>query len=361
MAGPMRVARFALAFALAGTLAACGGVQGTAADTSPVAVEGAVDTSAGKRACKGAATATANTAVTPIATGTQPVFPTTITDDRGKQVTIQKADRILALDLSGTLATTVYALGLGDRIVGRDISTGVPELQDRPLVTVNGHNLNAEAILDLQPDLLISNYSVGPLEVQLQLENSGVPVVILGNNSSLGAIGSEVKRVASVFGLAELGDQLAAKVDADLATARARVAELAPADPAQRIRMAFLYMRGTAGVYSWFGKGSGADELIAELKGVDVASEAGVPGNRPLNAEGLVSARPEMFLMMTHGLESVGGIDGLKKIAGIGDTDAGKASCVVDMIDYQILSFGPIYPAVLTALAEAIYTQAAPA
>ena len=40
--------------------------------------------------------------------------------------------------------------------------------------------------------------------------------------------------------------------------------------------MVFLYLRGNAGVYHWFGKGSGADDLIAALGGVDVAGESGL-------------------------------------------------------------------------------------
>ena len=55
--------------------------------------------------------------------------------------------------------------------------------------------------------------------------------------------------------------------------------------------MVFLYMRGNAGVYYWFGKGSGADDLIDGLRRVDVATEVGLAGDRPINAEGLVQGR----------------------------------------------------------------------
>lgn len=360
MVRPLRTARILGSLLLIGTLASCGSA-GAAAPDSVVPALAAGSPTPAKRACTGPATASADPSVTPIATDSTPVLPATITDNRGKQVTIDKAERILALDVSGTLATTVFALGLGDRLIGRDISTGIPELQHLPVVTHNGHQLNGEAILDLDPDLVITNYSIGPLEVQLQLEQSGIPLVIMGNQPALDAIGPQVREVAAVFGLADLGNQLATRIDADMATARARVAELAPTDPAQRLRMAFLYMRGTAGVYSWLGKGSGADALIAELQGIDIATEFGVASSKPLNAEGLVASRPDMFLMMTKGLASVGGVEGLREVPGVGDTDAGKSSCVVDMIDYQVLSFGPTFPAVLTALADAIYRQAAPA
>ncbi|MDG4792758.1 ABC transporter substrate-binding protein [Micromonospora sp. WMMD1082] len=284
----------------------------------------------------------------------------TYTDLTGKPVTITDTSRILALDTYGTLATTVYALGLGDRLVGRDVSTGIPELKHLPLVTHNGHELNGEAILDLRPSVVLTDYSIGPLEVQLQLRDSGIPVVIMSDRRSRDQIGPQIEAVAEALGVPQQGERLAARVHDDTEAARARVAELVPADPAHRLRMVFLYVRGNAGVYYWFGEGSGADGLIQDLGGVDVASEAGLKGMRPLNAEGLVRAAPDIYLMMTHGLTSVGGIDGLLTLPGIADTPAGARSCVVDMSDYQILSFGPQFPATLDALADAVYHVAAP-
>ena len=87
----------------------------------------------------------------PVAKDPKPSLPVTYTDVTGKPITITDTRRILALDSYGTLASTVYALGLGDRLVGRDVSTGIPTLRHLPLVTHNGHELNAEAILDLHP------------------------------------------------------------------------------------------------------------------------------------------------------------------------------------------------------------------
>ena len=36
---------------------------------------------------------------------------------------------------------------------------------------------------------------------------------------------------------------------------------MVPSDPADRLRMVFLYLRGTAGVYYWFGEGSGGGSI----------------------------------------------------------------------------------------------------
>jgi len=328
-------------------LAACGGSSTGGA----AAAEGPADDGA----CVGARTAESTGWIEPIADDPEPQLPVTVTDFTGEQITIEDTSRVLALDTYGTLATTVYALGLGDDLVGRDVSTGIPELMDLPVVTHNGHELNAEAILDLNPSLILTDYSIGPLEVQLQLKDSGIPVVILDGGRSRAVIGEQINAVAEVLGVPEVGLDLAAAVEADVAAAEAEIQAMVPEDPAERIRMVFLYMRGTAGVYYWFGEGSGADDLIEALGGVDVATEVGLAGARPINAEGLVKSEPDMYLMMSHGLESVGGVDGLLEVPGVGDTTAGINGCVVDMIDYEILSFGPQFPSTLRALGKAVY------
>jgi iron complex transport system substrate-binding protein len=331
------------------TLALAASACGTAANGGPSAepVSGS--------GCAGPRTATSQGWVEPLDDPAEPELPVTITDFTGEPVTVTDTSRVLALDTYGTLATTVFALGQGDHLVGRDISTGIPELAELPVVTHNGHELNAEAILDLNPSLVLTDYSIGPLEVQLQLKDSGIPVVIMDGSRSRDVIGEQIRAVAEVLGVPDAGEQLAERVDGEVADAEAEVASMVPDDPAERLRMVFLYMRGQSGVYYWFGEGSGADDLIEALGGIDVATEVGLEGSRPINAEGLVRSEPELYLMMTHGLESVGGAEGLLEVPGVADTEAGMNGCVVDMSDYEVLSFGPQFPATLLALAEAIY------
>lgn len=307
--------------------------------------------------CVGHRTAEAEGWVEPLRPGPEPNLPVTVTDVTGQSVTIDDASRILALDTYGTLATTVYALGLGDRLVGRDISTGVPALGGLPVVTANGHELQAEAILDLNPSVILTDYSIGPLEVQLQMKDAGIPVVILDDHRSRATIGEQILAVAAALGVSEAGEKLASKVEADIVAAEAEVAALAEASPMKDLRMVFLYLRGTAGVFYWFGEGSGADDLIASLGGVDVAKQVELDGYKPINAEGLVKAAPDMFLLMSGGLESVGGVSGLAEIPGVAETQAGVNECVVDMADSQILSFGPQYPATLSALGRAVFAE----
>ncbi|WP_446430102.1 heme/hemin ABC transporter substrate-binding protein [Leucobacter sp. 1207-22] len=283
-------------------------------------------------------------------------LPVTVTDNQGTEVTITDTSRILALDLNGTLAATVFGLGLGDQVVGRDTSTGFAEAADLPIVTQNGHELNGEGILDLAPTVIITDSSIGPWDVVLQLRDSGIPVVVVTPERSLETTEELIMSVAEALGVPERGAALAQQVRGELDQVMADIQEIAPKDPADRPRMLFLYVRGNAGIYYIFGEGSGADSLIESLGGVDVASEIGWKGMRPMTAEALVDADPDLILMMTKGLESVGGVDGLlERIPAVAETSAGVNRRIVDMSDFEILSFGPRSAAVVESLARAIY------
>lgn len=305
----------------------------------------------------GLATAASVPDVLPLENPQAPQLPVTVTDFQGTEVTVTSADRILALDMYGTLAQTVVALGLGDNLVGRVTSSTEATLADLPLVTQNGHDISVEAVLSLAPTVVLMDTTNGPLEITEQLRSAGVTVVHFDPSRSLSQVVPQIEAVAQALGVPDAGAQLGARVQAEIDSALATIAEVAPQDSAQKVGMAFLYVRGTAGVFFILGDGSGADELITALGGRDVASEGGASGTVPANAEALSRANPDLILTMTGGVESTGGIEAFFARPGVAETTAGANQRVVDMADGQILSFGPNSAAVLLSLATAIYTQ----
>jgi iron complex transport system substrate-binding protein len=359
----LRSARFApvaLVAAVVLALSGCGiGVQNASAPvTSSASAQPTPDARADlpdPRTIVGPSSAATVADVVPIHEDSTPKLPVTVTDANGTKVTVTDADRILALDIYGTLAETVVGLGLGDNLVGRGSSNALTSMKDLPLVTQNGHELNGEAILALQPTLVLTDTTLGPREVQDQLRASGVTVVFFDSKRSIASIGTQVEAVAHTVGLDSLGRKLAARIAGELDDAKAKIARIAPVSAAAKPRIAFLYARGTAGVFFLFGKGMGPDDLIDAIGGIDVATAAGITGSKPANSEALLATNPDVFLMMTDGLASTGGIDGLLKRPGVADTSAGQHRRIVDMADGQVLSFGPTTPAVLLSLADAIY------
>lgn len=286
-----------------------------------------------------------------VATAPVPALPTTVNSCDGQEVAVADASRIVTIDLNGTLTEIVYGLGLGGNVVGRDRAADFDEAKKATIVTPSGHDLNAEAITALNPSVVLTDTTIGPLEVQEQLRAVGIPVIFFDPARTLPGISHQINAVAGALGVPAAGVELNKLVGADMAAALAMV----PKDGTP-VRIAFLYVRGTAGVYLMAGPGSGADDMIKAVGATDVGTDIGLkmPFTQ-LTSEALIKAAPDVLLLMSGGLESVGGVDGLVKIQGIAQTPAGADRRIVDVADGTLLSFGPRTGQTIKALAEAVH------
>ncbi len=297
--------------------------------------------------------------IDPVAKRPEPKLPASIVDAQDNQVTVTDISRILPIDLYGTSSRVVFDLGLGDNVIGRDTSTTFEEAQDLPLVTQNGHELNAEAILQLAPSVIITDTSLGPWDVIEQMRQAGIPVVVLDAERSLETSAEMIEQIATALGVPEEGKKLAERTEEEIAKITAQISDIAP-EGDRRLRMLMLYARGQSGIYYIFGEGSGADSLITSLGGIDVAEEIGWNGMKPMTDEAMIKAEPDLIIMMTKGLESVGGVEGIAdSVPAIELTPAGKNHRIVDMDDSALLSFGPNSAAVLEAMSVAVYAPEA--
>ena len=286
-------------------------------------------------------------------------LPTTVlSHDRGGDVEVEVTDnsRVLALSLSGSLAEMVYSYGMADHLVGRDISTNFPGTEDLPIVTKGGHSIDAEGIMSLDPTLIVSDGTVGPVDVLLQLRELGVPVVMVDRAVDAETTYETSRQVAAALGVPEAAEIVNAEIAEEIAITEAEVAALLPDDPAKLPRVAFLYIRGTAGIYYLFGEGSGVDSMIESVGAIDVAEEIGWKGEKPMTDEALVALDPDVILVMSKGLESAGGVDGLIAAQpSVANTTAGKNRRIVDIDDAVLFAGGTRIPDVIDGLARALY------
>lgn len=246
------------------------------------------------------------------------------------------------VSLATGVGETVAALGAGQRVVGRDETSNVAAIDAAPIVT-KAHAVSAERVLALEPDLVLVDASTSPPEALDQIRSTGVRVVEVPEAWTLADIGPRTAAVAAAIG--------ASKQAAD------RVTDAASGQPYASktgARVAFLYLRGTAAVYLIGGKGSGADALIAAAGGTDVGASAGLDPFVPLTPEALATLQPDVILVMTNGLESVGGVDGLVTLPGVAQTPAGTNRRVIAVDDTLLLSFGPRTGSLIEALHAAL-------
>ena len=245
--------------------------------------------------------------------------------------------------LANGVAEIMNALNAKSILVGRDISSTESELKDIPIVT-SGHQVLSEKVIALKPDLVIIDASTGPKSALDQIKSAGIKIVQTPESWTLADIPIKVAAVATAIGSPQQGDQLNAAFTSQLKTSTI------PSKP----RIAFLYLRGTSSVYLIGGKGSGADSLISAIGATDIGAQSLPNPFNTMTAESLATLNPDVIIVMSKGLQSVGGISGLLKLPGVAQTQAGKNQAVIDVDDSLLLSFGPRTPALVQALADAV-------
>ncbi|MFJ3923911.1 hemin ABC transporter substrate-binding protein [Streptomyces sp. NPDC090022] len=281
-----------------------------------------------------------------------PALPATVSSADGAQVTVESAERIIPL--SGSLSEIVYTLGLGGRAVARDITTTFEQAAALPVVT-RAHDVSAESVLSLRPTLVVAETTTGPAEAVQQIRDAGIPVLVVPPAKSLDDVPRRIDAVAAGLGVKEAGEALKQRTADRIGAARKDI----PAHSAKKPRVAFLYLRGTASVYLLGGADSGAASLLEAAGAVDAGKESGLAKDfTPITSEALAAAAPDAILVMSKGLESVGGVDGLVKIPGVAQTPAGMDRRVVTVDDGVLLNYGPRTNEVLTSLITQLYGKA---
>lgn len=284
-----------------------------------------------------------------IASDPAPTLPVTVPSADGRSVTVKDVSRIVTLWVN--ISEVVYSLGLGDHVVGKDVSTTFDEAKGVPLVT-RAHDVSAEGVLSLEPTLVLADTETGPPEAVDAIRAAGVPVVVFPRAYDVKDIGPGIERIATAVGLAAEGQLLVQRTEQQLAAARAAIPE-GRTPP----RVAFLYLRGAAGVSLLGGVGSGAAAMIEAAGGIDAGTAIGLDQPfTPITSEALVEAKPDVILMTTSGLKSVQGVAGLLEIPGIGQTPAGEAGRVVTEEDGLLYGFGPRTPDAIRQLVREIWS-----
>lgn len=238
---------------------------------------------------------------------------------------VPRFKRVVAL--ADGAAEIVAALGYKNILVGRDIASTMPELKNIP-IDESAMQVSPEAVLAQHPDLIFIDSNTSPTTALKTLSSAKITIVKVPSAFTLADIYAKESLIAKTLGVPKAGKALMAQVSALHA-------------PKTGIKVAFLYMRGTASIYLIGGAGSGADSILQADGFTDVgATHLKNPFNA-LTAEELITLQPDVLLLMTKGLASVGGINGLVQIPGIAETPAGKHKRVVTVDDSLLLSFGP--------------------
>lgn len=233
------------------------------------------------------------------------------------------------ISLNGTISEVLVALGQESALVGVDVTSSYPEnLKNTAKDLGHVSQLSVEALMELKPTLILGVEKELSEDLKKQLEQTGIPLKLVSHQSSIEGTKATIKEVASAMNL-DNGADLIAQIDKDLT-------DIHPFNPKPKVL--FIYARG-AGMLMVSGTGTPIDEMIQLAGGENVISS--FSDYKPLTPESLLAANPDYILLFTTGLSSVDGIDGVLKIDGIAQTNAGKNKKIIAM-DGQLLSgFSP--------------------
>jgi len=245
--------------------------------------------------------------------------------------TEQKSERIVSLNGSNT--ELLFALGVGDRVVGRDDS-GVypPEVNNLPSIGYQ-FQLNAEGILSLKPTLVIGRSDVRPPAVVDQIKAAGVNVELVDEPKNFDQAAARIKKLGQIVGKTEAAEKLVAGLQEDVKAFEKRKRELGDKTKKKAV---FLYLRGPKTTFV-LGEDTNPGSMLTMVGADNVMGSVG--HTAPVTAEALIAAQPEVIVTFTHGLESIGGVEGLSKLQGVAQTPAGKNKRFVVMDDLYLGGF----------------------
>nr|WP_295925747.1 ABC transporter substrate-binding protein [uncultured Dyadobacter sp.] len=231
---------------------------------------------------------------------------------------------------NGTLSEILVGLGLEKQIVGVDITSTFPaSLEKLPKI---GHNrsIAAEGILTLNPDVIVyTDQSMLSPAVVKQLNSSGKKVVAFKHEYSKEGAIKLIREVGAYFNAHAQAEKMVKSLQADLAKIPA---------PASSKKILFIYARGT-GTLMVSGTGTSLDKMFALAGHKNAVTD--FSDFKPLTAESLIMANPDVLVLFASGLESLEGMDGLLRVPGIANTNAGRNKKIVSMDGQLLTGFGP--------------------
>jgi iron complex transport system substrate-binding protein len=256
--------------------------------------------------------------------------------------------RIVAI--GGSLTEIVYALGQQDRLIARDTTSVFPrgalELPDVGYMRA----LSPEGVLSVDPDLILTLEGAGPPEAMDVIRSASVPVVTVPETFDREGVLAKVEAVGKALGVEEEAAELARRIDADLQAAEEAASGID--DPARVLFI--LSMEGGRVMAS--GTGTAADGMIRLAGGENAITD--YPGYKQLTDEAIVTAAPDVVLLMDRGGNLDPALVDLSTQPALAATPAGETGRVVRMDGAYLLGFGPRTAEAATELAAKLQAGA---
>lgn len=248
--------------------------------------------------------------------------------------------------ISGAITEMVYALGAEAQLVGTDTTSLYPEAARRTPKVGYMRQLSAEGLLSLKPDAVIATTESGPPVVLEQLRAAGVRLELVDADHSW----SEVQRKVAAVGRAAAREPQARALMAGLEAEWVQVRKRVAADAGRKPRVLFVLSHSANPQVS--GEKTAAHAVIGLAGGVNCLS--GFQGYRPMTAEAMASAAPDVILTTTQSIEAHGGTEKFWQRPELALTPAFGRRALVTQDALLLLGFGPRLPTAVGELHQSL-------
>ncbi|WP_419873194.1 helical backbone metal receptor [Candidatus Pristimantibacillus sp. PTI5] len=221
----------------------------------------------------------ATTEPTPDASAQTTVYPLTMKDDTGTEITFEKQPaKVVTLVPSET--ETIYAIGSGEQVVGVDQWSDYPEeAASKP--KVGDMTTNIEAVVALNPDLVLASSSLNT-EAITKLRALNIAVYAT----------DPLTYDAVIAKIENLGHIMNKQSEATAVADHMREVKQQVSDAVKDAEKKKVYLEFSQG---WtVGSGTFLDELLGLAGGNNIS--AGSPGWYEVNAEEVVTQNPELII-----------------------------------------------------------------
>ncbi|MFH0128995.1 hemin ABC transporter substrate-binding protein [Variovorax sp. VaC1] len=252
----------------------------------------------------------------------------------------QRLPRLVTV--SGAITEVVYLLGAEGQLVGTDTTSLYPAAARSTPKVGYMRQLSAEGLLSLKPDAIIATNESGPPVVLDQVRSAGVKVEIIDADHSWGEVQRKVQAVGRAAAKEAQARELQARLDAEWAVVQQRVATAKGRKP----RVLFVLSHSASPQVS--GEKTAAHSVIGYAGGTNALG--GFQGYRPMTAEAMASAAPDIILTSAQSIEAHGGVDKFWQRPELALTPAFKKRALITQDALLLLGFGPRTPASIADL-----------
>ena len=206
-------------------------------------------------------------------------------DEQGRSVKVNAEPRRI-ISLAPSVTETLFALGLGDRIVGVTSYCDYPPEAAQKETVGDTLRPNLEKIVALKPDLVIASTSSQLEQFVRRLDELGIPIYV-SNPRGIEDVLASIERIGEVTGARERAIELARSLRARIDATERRASTLE--------KPKVLFILGTEPLIT-AGTTSFVTDLIRRAGGMSISEDA--PGDYPqYSLETAIAKQPEVIFL----------------------------------------------------------------